>query len=137
MTKEKRCKAVPAVSQEEIFQSIGYAALKARAANLAPGAIVKIGSRELVVAEDEHGHGIVVQIIESKQHIEDLALAKAEEQGLDAKLADDHERREWMSSFLDELREYLGRWQDIKMQKGPGENLTFEKAVHRKSESWR
>lgn len=135
--RDQRSKAVAAASQEEIFQAMSYAALKARAASLAPGEIIRIGGRELVVAEDEQGQGIVVQIIESKQHIEDLTLAKAREMGLDSEFADDHGRREWTNSLLQELRESLSRWQDIKMRPGPGENLTFEKAVYRKSESWR
>ena len=43
----------------------------------------------------------------------------------------DHERREWLAAFWGELARYLAKWQDIKMRWGPGENVTFEKAVSR------
>ena len=124
------CRAAQMASQSEIFQALGYAALKARALGPKPGEILRIGSREVVVAEDEESEGIVVQIIESRQSIEDLAISGAKELGL--AFGSDHEEREWMDSFLKELRSILGKWQEIEMRFGPGENLTFEKAIQRK-----
>ena len=65
-----RIKAVQMFSQEEIFKAISYGALKARARRLAPEEIIKIGEFELIVAEDENGEGIVVQIIETTANLE-------------------------------------------------------------------
>jgi hypothetical protein len=33
--------------------------------------------------------------------------------------------------FWGELAQYLAKWQGIKIRHGPGENITFEKAVSR------
>jgi hypothetical protein len=43
----------------------------------------------------------------------------------------DHERWEWLVAFWGKLARYLTKWQGIKMRHGPGENITFEKAVSR------
>ena len=67
---KQRIKAVQMFSQEEIFRAIAYGALKARAGRLAPGEIINIGEFELIVAEDENGEGIVVQIIETMANVE-------------------------------------------------------------------
>lgn len=125
-------RAAQIASQSEIFQALGYAALKARALGPKPGEIIRIGSQEVVVAEDEDGEGIVVQIIESRQTIEDLANCKAEELGL--AFGSVHNEREWMDSFLKELRSILEKWQEIEMRFGPGENLTFERAIYKRRE---
>lgn len=125
-------RAAQMASQSEIFQALGYAALKARALGPRPGEIIRIGSREVVVSEDEEGEGIVVQIIETRECVEDLASCRTEELGL--AFDSDHEQRVWMDSFLKELRSILGKWQEIEMRFGPGENLTFERAVRRKRE---
>jgi hypothetical protein len=126
---EPRLKAVQKVSQDEIFRAIAYAALKARAGRFMSGEIIKIGRFELVVAEDENGEGIVVQIIETLAQIEALALARAQELGIATECWSDHERREWMTYFYCDLAKILRQWQDIEMRYGPGENLTFEKAI--------
>jgi hypothetical protein len=131
MMKDLRNKAVQMASQEEIFRAMSYAALKARAARLSPGEIIKIGRFELVVAEDDEGEGSVVQIIETRQNMECLAVAKAKELGIALDSWGDHERREWMASFWIELARILSKWQNIEMRSGPGENLTFEKAVYK------
>jgi hypothetical protein len=130
--KDLTSKAVQLASQDEIFQSMSYAALRARAGRMEPGDIIRIAGREIVVAEDEEGTGIVVQIIESRKQVEDLASANARKAGLDLELG-----HEWMDAFLCELGEVLCKWQDIKMRQGPGENLTFEKAVDKRNEAWR
>ena len=78
----QRIKAVQMFSQEEIFRAIAYGALKARAARLAPGEIINIGEFELIVAEDENGEGIVVQIIETMAKMESLVLAKVRSQDM-------------------------------------------------------
>jgi hypothetical protein len=126
---EPSLKAVQMVSQDEIFQAVAYAALKARAGRFMSGEIIKIGRFELVVAEDECGEGIVVQIIETLAQIEALAFARAKELGIATECWSNHERREWMTSFYCDLAKILRQWQNIKMLHGPGENLTFEKAV--------
>ena len=126
---ETRLKAVQMVSQEEIFRAVAYAALKARAGRFRSGEIIRIGRFELVVAEDENGEGIVVQIIETLSQIEALALARAQELGMATDCWSDHERREWMTSFYSDLAKILRQWQNIEMRHGPGENLTFEKAI--------
>ncbi len=130
MKKDLRIKVIQMASQEEIFRAMSYAALKARAARLGPGEIIKIGHFEMVVAEDEVGEGCVVQIIETRQNMEDLILAKAKELGIAPDSWDDHERREWMASFWIDLARVLSKWQNIEMRPGPGENLTFEKPVY-------
>ena len=93
------------------------------------GEIIKIGRFELVVAEDENGEGIVVQIIETLSQIEALALARAQELGMATECWSDHEKREWMTYFYSDLAKILRQWQNIEMRHGPGENLTFEKAI--------
>jgi len=103
--------------------------LKARAGRFMSGEIIKIGRFELVVAEDENGEGIVVQIIETLSQIEALALARAQELGMATDCWSDHEKREWMTYFYIDLAKILRQWQNIEMRHGPGENLTFEKAI--------
>jgi hypothetical protein len=82
-----------------------------------------------MVADDENGDGQVVQIILPLVQMQANALARARE--LDSTVDDwcDSERREWLLIFWKELASYLAKWQDIKMRHGPGENVTFEKAV--------
>ena len=126
---EQRIKAVQMFSQEEIFRAIAYGALKARAARLAPGEIINIGEFELIVAEDENGEGIVVQIIETMAKMESLVLARVRLQDMAIESQGDHEQRDWMAAFWRDLAQYLDKWQNIKMRLGPGEHITFEKAV--------
>ena len=128
---EQRIKAVQMFSQEEIFRAIAYGALKARAARLAPGEIINIGEFELIVAEDENGEGIVVQIIENMAKMESLVLAKVRSQDMAIESWSDREHRDWMAAFWRDLAQYLDKWQNIKMRLGPGEHITFEKAVSR------
>ena len=124
-------KAVQKASQDEVFQALAYAALKARAARIAPNQLLRIREFELMVAEDENGDGLVVQIILLREQMEGMALARARELDGCAKRWSDHERREWLGAFWRELALYLAKWQDIKMRRGPGENATFEKTVSR------
>jgi hypothetical protein len=124
-------RAVRKASQDEVFQALAYAALKARAARIAPNQIIRIGDFGMMVAEDENGDGLVVQIILPLEQMDGMALARACEQDGSAESWNDHERREWQAAFWDELARYLGKWQGIKMRRGPGENITFEKAVSR------
>lgn len=131
MVKDTSCRIAAQVSREEIFQAIAYAALKARAGHLASGTVIKIGSFGMVVVEDEAGDGIVVQIIVPKKQVETLALAKAEELAAGHQDREENEKADWLASFFAELRDVLRKWQSIEMRQGPGENLTFEKAVYR------
>ncbi len=124
-------RAAQKVSSEEAFQALAYASLKARAGRIAPNQIIRIGNLELIVAEDENGDGLVVQTILTVRQMEDLALEKACELDGAAMSWSDHERREWLGAFWRELALYLDKWQGIKMRFGPGENITFEKAVSR------
>ena len=127
----QRIKAVQMFSQEEVFRAIAYGALKARAGRLAPGEIINIGEFELIVAEDENGEGIVVQIIETMAKMESLVLARVRSQNMAMENWGDHEQRDWMAAFWRDLAQYLDKWQNIKMRLGPGEHITFEKAVSR------
>jgi len=52
---ELSSRAAQKASQEEVFQSLAYAALKARAARIAPNQIIRIRDFELMVSEDENG----------------------------------------------------------------------------------
>ena len=72
-----------------------------------------------------------MQVILPLVQMEGLALARASELDGSATGWSDHERREWLSAFWRELALYLAKWQGIKMCWGPGENVTFEKAVSR------
>jgi hypothetical protein len=128
---EQISKAAAKASQDEVFRALAYAALKARAARIAPNQIIRIREFDLMVAEDENGNGLVVQIILPLVQMEAVALARARELDSSTVGWSDHERREWLAAFWDELARYLGKWQDIKMRRGPGENVTFEKAVSR------
>jgi hypothetical protein len=127
--KDTSCRIAAQFSRAEIFQAIGYAALKARAGHLAPGAVIKIGSFDMVVAEDEAGDSTVVQAIVPRKQIEALALAKAEELAASCQDWNEQEKANWIASFFSELKEVLRKWQSIEMHQGPGENLTIEKAV--------
>jgi hypothetical protein len=124
-------KAVQKASSEEVFQALAYGALKARAARIASNQIIRIAKFDLMVAEDENGDGRVVQIILPLQQMEGQALARARELDGSTEGWSDHDRREWLADFWGELARYLAKWQAIKMRHGPGENVTFEKAVSR------
>ena len=124
-------KAVQMASQEGVFQALAYAALKARAGRIASNQIIRTGEFELMVAEDENGDGLVVQIILPREQIEGLVLARARQLDEAAGGWSEHERQEWLAAFWGDLARYLAKWQDIKMRHGPGENVTFEKAVSR------
>jgi hypothetical protein len=124
-------KVVQKASSEGIFQALAYASLKARAARIAPNQIIRIGELELIAAEDENGDGLVAQIILPREQMEVMALARASELDCPTDGWSDHERREWLAAFWDELARYLAKWQNIKTRHGPGENVTFEKAVSR------
>ena len=115
----QRIKAVQMFSQEEIFRAIAYGALKARAGRLAPGEIINIGEFELIVAEDENGESIVVQIIETVANMELLVLSKMRMQDTMLGSLSDHEQRDWMAAFWRDLAQYLNKWQDIKIRPGP------------------
>jgi hypothetical protein len=124
-------KAAQKASQEEVFQALAYGALKARASRIAPNQIIRIGEFELVVADDENGEGLVVQIILPQEQMEGMALAMARELDGSAGSWSEHERRDWLAVFWGDLAMYLAKWQNTKMRRGPGENVTFEKAVSR------
>jgi len=124
-------KAAAKSSQEEIFRAMAYGALKARAARIASNQIIRIGKFDLMVADDENGDGQVVQIILPQEEVEAMALAGARELDSSADGWSDSERRQWLAAFWEELARYLAKWQGIKMRHGPGENITFEKAVSR------
>ena len=57
MMKDLAGKTATKVSQEEVFQALSYAALKARAGRIAPNQILHVGNFELIVAHDEEGGG--------------------------------------------------------------------------------
>lgn len=128
--KSTSSKTAAQVSREEVFQAIGYAALKARAGHLAPGTVIEIGSFDMVVSEDEEGDGIMVQAIVPKKQIETLALVKLEGLDADATGWKELDKTEWLALFFAELREVLRKWQGIEMVQGPGENLTLQKSVY-------
>ncbi len=122
---------------DDVFKAVGFAALKARANNLEPGDIARTGTYELAVVEDDNGAGMAVQMILERTWIESIAFEKARELGLDLDGLEEGPRREWMALFLKDLKEDLERWYQIRMRAGPGENLTFEKTVYKKDDSWR
>ena len=124
-------KTAAKVSQEEVFQALSYAALKARAGRIAPNQILHVGNFELIVAHDEEGEGMVVQMIMPLADLQAMALARAGELDGSVQAWTDGERRAWLESFFSELARYLSRWQSVVMRRGPGENVTLEQAVSR------
>ena len=124
-------KAAAKASSEKVFQMLAYGALKARAARISSNQIIRIGEFDLMVADDENGDGQVVQIILPLAEMEAMALARARELDNSVDGWSDSERRQWLAAFWEELARYLAKWQGIKMRGGPGENITFEKAVSR------
>jgi len=106
-----------------------------REIKLKPGQIVVINNHEFNVAEDEEGKGVTIQLIQSLKNIESLAESKAKDSGLDLRSLDDRARTDWMWQFLNELKDNLQKWQEIKTISGPGDNLTFTKFVYKWSYS--
>jgi len=90
-----------------------------------------VGNFELIVAYDEEGEGMVVQMILPLADLQAMALARAGELDGSAQAWSDGERRAWLESFFSELARYLLRWQSVVMRRGPGENVTLEQAVSR------
>jgi hypothetical protein len=129
--KDLTARAVQKASSEAVFSALAYAALKARAGRIAPNQIIRMGEHELIVADDENGDGLVVQMILSRSQMENCFLAKVRDMDCSVDAWDDRQRREWLAGFWVELARYLSKWQDIRMRPGPGENVTFEKAVSR------
>ncbi|OPY49744.1 MAG: hypothetical protein A4E49_03018 [Methanosaeta sp. PtaU1.Bin112] len=124
-------KAVAKASTDELFQALSYGALKVRAARIASNHIIRIGKFDLMVAEDENGDGQVVQAILPMEEMQVMALANARELDSSAEGWSESDRRQWLADFWDGLAQYLAKWQGIRMRRGPGENMTFEKAVSR------
>jgi hypothetical protein len=129
--KDLTVKVAAKISQEEVFQALSYAALKARAGRIAPNQILTVGDFELIVAHDENGAGLVVQMILPLVDLEDIALRLAGKLDQSVSGWSDRERKAWLASLLPELVRYLARWQGIVMLRGPGENVTLEKAISR------
>ena len=129
--KDLTIKAVAKVSQEPVFSALAIAALKARASRMAANQIIRTGEFELIVADDENGEGLAVQMILPQKEIEDIALARAREIDEAADVWNEHERQEWLAGFWAELGRYLLKWQDVRVRRGPGENVTLDKAVSR------
>jgi hypothetical protein len=129
--KDLTIKAVAKVSQDPVFSALAIAALKARASRIAANQIIRTGEFELIVADDENGEGLAVQMIMSLERIEAIALSRASEIDADSLAWNEHERREWLAGFWAELGRYLLKWQDVRVRRGPGENVTLDKAVSR------
>ena len=126
---ELRTRVVQLAAGEEIFQMIAQGALKARAGRLAPESSMLVGRFKMMVVEDENGEGCAVQLIESRESLEDLALEKIRALDRSAEEWSEHERRVWLEAFWRELGPYLYKWKHIRMRAGPGENITFEMQV--------
>jgi hypothetical protein len=120
----------------DLFRAMGSAAFKVRAGMLGIGNVVKSGGYEFVVDEDELGEWVVVHIVLPRKEIEALGEAAAKDLGFDTKSMS--YIPEWKGVFIDDLKVLLEKWLEIKCLKGPGENLTFERATYRKeSRPWR
>ncbi len=129
--KDAMNRTVRLVSEDEMFRSMAYAAMKIKAGKLKPGEIVVIGNYEFTVAEDEEGAGVTVQMIQSRKRIDSLVEAKARTAGLELSNMDDRTRSEWMGRFLSGLSDTLQKWHEIKTIPGPGDTLTFSKMVYK------
>lgn len=124
-------RALSRASSNAVFSALAYAALKARAGRIAPNQIIRAGGHELMVADDENGDGLVVQLILPASQLQAMFLDAAMEIDSSVEGWNDHQRREWLASFSTELFRHLIKWQGISARLGPGENVTFEKAVSR------
>ncbi len=122
---------------DNLFKSLGFAALRARARHLEIGETLNIGGFDFLIAEDEEGQGVAILIVLSRQYVEDLALILAKASGLSLEGMEASERTRWLSLFSDELERNLRKWQQIKMRLGPGEDLTFEKVAYKRALSKR
>ncbi len=87
-------KASQQVSQAEIFQSVSYAAVKARVNRLEQGAIIMISWHGFVIDDDDAD--VNVLMIKSRGEVEGLAAAKAFELGVDLKSMAEGQRSQWM-----------------------------------------
>jgi hypothetical protein len=122
----------------DLFRAMGTAAFKVRAGMLGIGSIVKSGGYEFVVDIDELGEWAVIHIVLPKKEIEALGEAAAKDLGIDIESVSDMEMPEWKCVFIDDLKVLLEKWHEIKCLKGPGENMTLERAAYRKeSRPWR
>ncbi|VVB64680.1 Uncharacterised protein [uncultured archaeon] len=122
----------------DLFRALGSAAFKVRAGMLGIGSIVKSSGYEFVVDEDELSESVVVHIVLPRKEIEALGEAAAKDLGIDTKSMSDIELPEWKGVFIDDLKVLLEKWHEIKCLKGPGDNLTFERAAYKKeSRPWR
>jgi len=115
--------------QSELFKAVNLAALRARARKLGTGDVIKIGGYELVVDVDALGEWVVVHVVYPRKDIEALASEIASGFGINLEGMSISDRSEWMRDFIDDIKAILEKWQQIKLISGPGENLTFEKAV--------
>lgn len=77
LMKDLMSRVVAKTSQDALFQALAYAALKARAGRIAPNQILRSGDFELIVADDENGDGLVVQLMLPLVDLESLALSHA------------------------------------------------------------
>jgi hypothetical protein len=75
--KDLMSRVVAKASSEAVFQALAYGALKARAARIAPNQIIRSGEFELIVADDENGEGLVVQMVLPRADLEALVLSHA------------------------------------------------------------
>jgi len=122
---------------DDLFKSLGFAALRARAQRLDTGETLNLGGFDFLIAEDEEGEGIVAIIVLSRTYIENLVSVLADENGLNLESMAISEQLKWLRIFFDELEADLRKWQQIKMRIGPGEDLTFEKVAYRRDLSKR
>jgi hypothetical protein len=129
--KDLTSRVVAKASSEAVFQALAYGALKARAGRIAPNQIIRSGDFELIVADDENGEGLVVQMMLPRADLDALALSHAGSLEPSASSWSDGERRVFLGGFFSELARYLARWQGIVIRRGPGEDVTLEKAVSR------
>lgn len=122
---------------DDLFTSLGFAALRARARRLEIGETLNLGGFDFLIAEDEEGEGVVVLIVLSRQYVENMVLGLPKELGLSLECMAISKRLEWLKLFLEELERDLRRWQQIRMRVGPGEDLTFEKVAYKRDLSKR
>lgn len=131
LMKDLMSRVAAKASQDALFQALAYAALKARAGRIAPNQIIRSGDFELIVAHDENGEGLVVQLMLPWADLQALVLSYAATLEPAAEHWREGERREFMGGIFAELARYLARWQGIVMRRGPGEDVTLELAVSR------
>jgi len=105
--------------------------LKVRAARIHPNQIIRINEFDLMVTEDENDDGLVVQIILAFAADGRTGLGQGAQAGRVYKVLERSRETGMAGRFLERTDFAFGQMTRHQNAQGPGENITFEKAVSR------